>query len=213
MKCIMKKLFPCTAYKVYKLLPFLVRAVNKLTNSVGEVSHIEYKEDNSGIELEVMQECIETIKRVSKSLDMTRLERVAREEESLEEQKTFQEVCEVTEKRRKLALSLIKYRDQLLYFKDNASAEGNEQMVKLLDNLYRETGRFMRENGVEPLEDNTTFHAEYHVITDTEETEQIDLHDRIASTFRAGYRIDGELIRPQEVVVYRYSSSDDDLSD
>jgi molecular chaperone GrpE (heat shock protein) len=103
-----------------------------------------------------------------------------------------------------LALSLIIFRDQLLYFQDNFRDDGNEPAVKMLGTLYKETGRFMGANGIEPLEETGGFDEQKHIAADTKSTSNPELNNAIESTFRPGYRINGELYRPQEVVVYMY---------
>jgi len=109
-------------------------------------------------------------------------------------------------KRRSLISDLIRFRDQLLYFQDEARDNSDEHTLTLLKNLYKETGRFMKENGAEPLENDGEFDISRHVITGTVPTDDKALDDMIESTSRAGYRIDGELYRPQDVVIYTYKS-------
>lgn len=103
------------------------------------------------------------------------------------------------DKRLKLIRSLVKFRDQLLIFKDNTE---DEAAVKLLLNLYRETGRFMSENGIELLNRGGDFSTDYQTVVGTAATEQKELVNTIESTFRDGYIVDGKMLRPQEVVVY-----------
>jgi molecular chaperone GrpE (heat shock protein) len=117
-----------------------------------------------------------------------------------------EEVASKIEKRRGLISDLIKFRDQLLYFQDEAEADNDERTITLLKSLYKETGRFMKENGAEPLEESGEFDVSRHVITATVPTNDKTLDDMIESTSRAGYRIDGELYRPQDVVIYTYKS-------
>lgn len=107
-------------------------------------------------------------------------------------------------KNKKLSLDLIKFRDQLMYFMDEFSENNDETTVKLLTNLCKETGRFMKDNGIEPLEESGTFTTECHVVSSTVNVDSPDLDNTIAKTFRAGYRIDGQLYRPQEVVLNVY---------
>jgi molecular chaperone GrpE (heat shock protein) len=106
--------------------------------------------------------------------------------------------CE-RDKRLRLINSLIKFRDQLLIFRDNTE---DEEEVKLLSNLYRETGRFMMENGIEILYGQGDFSTDNQIVIGTVETEAPELLNTIESTFRDGYIVDGKMLRPQEVVVY-----------
>lgn len=101
--------------------------------------------------------------------------------------------------RLKLIQSLIKFRDQLLLFKDNAEDEG---AAKLLTNLYRESGRILSINGIEVLNSGGVFSPDHHIAVETIVTEQQELINTIESTFRDGYIVEGRLLRPQEVVVY-----------
>jgi molecular chaperone GrpE (heat shock protein) len=103
------------------------------------------------------------------------------------------------DKRVKLIRSLIKFRDQLLIFRDNTE---DEEAVKLLSNLYRETGRFMMENGIEILNGQGDLSTDNQIVVGTVETEDTKLINTIESTFRDGYILDNKMLRPQEVVVY-----------
>jgi molecular chaperone GrpE (heat shock protein) len=104
-----------------------------------------------------------------------------------------------SEKRLKLIHSLIKFRDQLLMFKENAEME---ETSRLLSSLYRETGRFMSQSGIELLNGGGNFSADYQTAVDTVPTDQKELVGTVQSTFRDGYIVDGRMLRPQEVVVY-----------
>lgn len=141
------------------------------------------------------------VKELEKQLEMVQVTQAhmdaSEDKQSLENAKKAVE-CE-RKKRLKLIRSLIKFRDQLLIFKDNAE---DEAAVKLLSNLYRETGRFMSESGVEILNGGGDFSPDYHIVTETVETDSQELVNTIESTFRDGYIVDGKMLRPQEVVVY-----------
>lgn len=104
-----------------------------------------------------------------------------------------------SEKRLKLVKSLVKFRDQLLMFKENAE---NEEVSKLLSSLYRETGRFMEQSGIEVLNKCSNFSTDFQTVVETVATDRKELVNTVQSTFRDGYIVDGRMLRPQEVVVY-----------
>lgn len=126
----------------------------------------------------------------------------AREKVMLEERERAVE--HEVDKRAKLIRSLIKFRDQLMIFRDNAE---DEAASKLLANLYRETGRFMRENGIEILNQGGEFSTDHQTVAGTVETDVLNLVNTIESTFRDGYAVEGKMLRPQEVVVYVQAKS------
>ena len=103
------------------------------------------------------------------------------------------------EKRLKLIQGIIKFRDQLLLFRDNTEDEGT---AKLISNLYREVGRILSSNGVEMLNRGGDFSPDSQVAADTIATDQAELFNKIESTFRDGYIFEGKMLRPQEVIVY-----------
>ncbi len=173
------------------VLAALTDASMKQKHTEGNIEQL--KEEALGLknrvrELEKQLELEQAAKAYSKASE---------DDQSFEEAKKAVE-CEY-EKRLKLIRSLIKFRDQLLIFKDNAE---NEAAVKLLLNLYRETGRFMSGSGVEILNQGGDFSPDYHIVTETVETDRKELVNTIESIFRDGYIVDGKMLRPQEVVVY-----------
>lgn len=98
-----------------------------------------------------------------------------------------------------LIRSLIKFRDQLLLFRENAP---DELTIKLLSGLYQETGRIMAQNGIELLNGDGPFSPDRHTAVDTRPSNDPERIGTIADTFRDGYAIAGEILRPQEVVLY-----------
>ncbi len=145
----------------------------------------------------------EEIKRLQNRIDEleNQLETVKAASASSEDtagKQTLEAVGEV-EKRLKLIQGIIKFRDQLLLFKDNAEEEG---AAKLLSNLYRETGRILSINGVEVLNRAGDFLPDFQIAVDTITTDNGELVNKVESTFRDGYVFEGKMLRPQEVVVY-----------
>lgn len=139
---------------------------------------------------------------------LTQLERRNQELQAIIDEKSVAETssetpsAEISSDYKGLAEGLIKFRDQLLYFKDKFAKDGDAKVVKFMASLYKETGRFMKENGVEPLEETGAFHPERHMVNSTQNTDDPALYNTIAETFRPGYRIGGEPYRPQEVILY-----------
>lgn len=103
-----------------------------------------------------------------------------------------------------LALDIIKLRDQLLV----AKYSSDEKTLKFINSLYKETGRILNTYGIESLEEVGAFNSQYHTIVDTKETDNLELKDKIAESYRPGYRMNGKVIRSQEVVLYAYAEKD-----
>jgi molecular chaperone GrpE (heat shock protein) len=104
---------------------------------------------------------------------------------------------------------MIEFRDQLLYFRDEyAKAEDKavaEATVKLLEMLFKETGRFMKLCGAEIIDEKGKFNSAYQYIVGTVKTDDPELDETIESTFQPGYIIDGIPKRPQRVMIYAYN--------
>ncbi|MDP4089729.1 MAG: nucleotide exchange factor GrpE [Bacillota bacterium] len=99
-----------------------------------------------------------------------------------------------------LILDIIRLRDQLLIARYNC----DENQQRILTSLYEELGRILRVNGVESLESEKIFNKQYHAVVEVKKTDRPELNNTIADTCRPGYRYKGEVIRAQEVILYRY---------
>jgi molecular chaperone GrpE (heat shock protein) len=103
---------------------------------------------------------------------------------------------------------MIEFRDQLLYFRDEYAKKEDkavaEVTVKILEMLFKETGRFMKLCGVEIIDEKGKFNSAYQYIVGTVKTDDPELDETIESTFQPGYIIDGIPKRPQRVMVYVY---------
>lgn len=95
--------------------------------------------------------------------------------------------------------SLMTFRDQMMFFMDNTQ---NEDIIKLLQNLYKESGRIATGNGVELLNSNGPFSTDSQIVKSTVSTEDKALIETVCVTLRDGYKINGKIIRPQEIVLY-----------
>jgi hypothetical protein len=97
---------------------------------------------------------------------------------------------------------LIKLRDWILL----SRAQGDEGAPRVLDGLYRELGKVLEREGVEPLEADGPFDDQRQQVIQTEPTDDPARHDRVCATVRPGYLFHGRLLRPQEVTVYAYAA-------
>jgi len=104
-----------------------------------------------------------------------------------------------------MILGMITMRDHLLmkkrwlesYPSDGADTE------KLIDSQLDETAKLLKELGVEILEDEGVFDSYCHTVVGTKPTSSEEMVDQIAETSRPGYRFCNEMLRSQEVVLYR----------
>jgi molecular chaperone GrpE (heat shock protein) len=144
---------------------------------------------------------IDRVRELENQLEELRSAKTNQEDGSCDEMtdEVKETTCSEDDKRLKLIQSLIKFRDQLLLFKENAETE---EAAKLLTGLYRETGRFMGQNGIEVLNKGGDFTTDYQIAVETAVTDKKELVNTIESTYRDGYIVDGRMLRPQEVVVY-----------
>lgn len=99
---------------------------------------------------------------------------------------------------------IISMRDNLLMKKEWAKDCAAEDInaVKLVDSQLLETAKLLKQLNVEILEDTGAFDSRLHTVVQTLPAQSDEQIDTIAETFRPGYRFNGEVIRPQEVVVF-----------
>jgi len=99
---------------------------------------------------------------------------------------------------------IIAMRDNLLMRKswicDFAPQE--EAAAKLVEGQLRETAKLLERTGVEIMEGTEAFNSQVHTVVETKPAQFPEQVDQIAETFRPGYRFRGEVLRPQEVILY-----------
>lgn len=101
--------------------------------------------------------------------------------------------------------SLIAFRDSIV-LRDGLASDGEKvDGNKLLTSLVKETARVFEKNGVKVLEEKGTFNSSIQKVTDVKDTNEKELQDIVADVFRAGYIFENKMIRPEEVILYRYS--------
>ena len=207
-------------YKKEAVFNFEAEAPNDIMSKLSDqIKKLAADFDNMRIELSCSETELEELKNQTAALkneaaaskketeelkkQLDELKNTQMKNTAIQENKSFelesQLVKNENEKRLKLVKAIIKFRDQLLIFKDNAE---DDKMNKLLANLYRETGRLLSENDVEILNDDGELSTDRHIVTGTVPTDDPGLVNKIESTFRDGYIFDGKMIRPQEIVVY-----------
>jgi molecular chaperone GrpE (heat shock protein) len=93
---------------------------------------------------------------------------------------------------------LIKLRDWVLLAKKNQPQEDNT----VLSAIYQQLGRILAQEGVIVIEDTGLFNCERQQIIATQVTDNPEQDEYICDTVRSGYLFQGQLIRPQEVIVY-----------
>jgi molecular chaperone GrpE (heat shock protein) len=128
---------------------------------------------------------------------------------NITDQEILQEKVDTEEKQiirgpDELALDIIKLRDQLIIAKEYA----DENTKKNLNNIYKEIGRILDNHGIESIDEVGDFNCQYQTIVETRDTDNIDLKDRIAESYKPGYRMNGKIIRAQEIIIYSYSSKE-----
>lgn len=99
---------------------------------------------------------------------------------------------------------IIAMRDRLLLQKSWAKdvGTGEENAVKVIDGQLKETAKCLKKAGVEILESGDVFDSQYQTVVETRTAEMPEQVDRIAETFRPGYRLQDEILRPQEVILF-----------
>lgn len=93
---------------------------------------------------------------------------------------------------------LIKLRDWVLLAKKNQPKGDNT----VLSAIYQQLGRILAQEGVIGIEDTGLFNYERQQIIATQTTDDPEQDEYICDTVRSGYLFQGQLIRPQEVILY-----------
>lgn len=104
-------------------------------------------------------------------------------------------------------LSLISLRDGLLMKEGLAESQGESKLHSALTAILEETANMLEKNQVTILGEMGNFDSSTQTVVDVQGTDDETLHNTIASVFRPGYRFTDEMIRPQEVVLYKYKRS------
>ncbi|MEA2174716.1 MAG: hypothetical protein QOD00_2308 [Blastocatellia bacterium] len=100
------------------------------------------------------------------------------------------------------AKELIKLRDWVLLAKSGEIASP----ASVLEGLYRKLGQLLQKEGLTALEAAGPFDEERQQIIETQPTEDPSQDNVVCDTVRPGYLFNGQLVRPQEVILYTYDN-------
>ena len=136
-----------------------------------------------------MQE--QQLARLEQSLQQLEREKAALRDQMAKEQKSAVQ-------------GIITLRDNLLMKQAWLETAGDspEAAAKLISGQLQETAALLEGMGAEILQDTGAFDSRCHTAVETRPAENADQVGQIAETFRPGYRFRGEVLRPQEVIVY-----------
>jgi molecular chaperone GrpE (heat shock protein) len=101
------------------------------------------------------------------------------------------------------AAELIRLRDWILLEKTAQDAPS-----ALLEGMYLRLGRVLEKEAVTAMEDQGPFDEERHRVIATRPTKDPAQGDLICEMVRPGYFLAGQLLRPQEVIIYTYDQDD-----
>lgn len=121
--------------------------------------------------------------------------------EKFEEEKEIQFLSFVKE--------IILIRDNLTMKEEMLKSEENyreSKAYKLIQLSYHETENILNRIGVSVINQNGPFNNLIQMVSDTTPTDNEELHDTVAKTFREGYRTKDKLIRLQEVILYSFKN-------
>lgn len=111
---------------------------------------------------------------------------------------------QIQREQEKAIWEIITLRDNLLMKKEwlESSSPENATAAKLINGQLQETAKILENMGVEILQDSGMFDSSCHTAVQSRPAPDPEQVDRIAETFRPGYRFRNETLRPQEVIVY-----------
>jgi molecular chaperone GrpE (heat shock protein) len=104
---------------------------------------------------------------------------------------------------------IILIRDNLTMKEEMLKSEENYRESKaytLIQLSYRETENILNRMGISVINQTGPFNNLIQMVSDTTPTDNEDLHDTVARSFREGYRTNDKLIRLQEVILYSFKN-------
>lgn len=97
----------------------------------------------------------------------------------------------------------LKMKEEMLQSEENYT---ESKAYKLIQLSYRETENILNRMGVSVINQTGPFNNLFQMVSDTTPTDNEDLHDTVALTFREGYRSNDKLIRLQEVTLFSFKN-------
>ena len=129
-----------------------------------------------------------------------------RQEEELLQLQTLQPAPQVSTDAGQLAMvqDIIAMRDNLMLRKNwiRNFAPDEKTAAQMVDGQLQETAKLLERAGVEIMEQTGAFDCRLHAAVETRPALNPEQDGQIAETFRPGYRFRGEVLRPQEVILY-----------
>ncbi len=104
-----------------------------------------------------------------------------------------------------LLQALISFRDSIALRDGMAKNVETVDGKKLLASFLKETRALFEKNGVQVIESKGNFDLSIQVVTDVVDTTEPALHDTVSEVFRAGYMTIEGMLRPEEVILFRYT--------
>lgn len=104
-----------------------------------------------------------------------------------------------------IVMSIIAFRDSIIMREGLAEGQSENKLKSLLTSLLKETANILNNSHVSILDEKGKFDSSKHIVIDVQQTEDKELHDMVAQVFRPGYKVEDEMIRPEEVILYAYS--------
>ena len=139
--------------------------------------------------------------------DSEKLKKQQKEDRQLiaEQKRTISELEQSKQTNVNMIQNVILMRDRLLMRRNWLLEKdpSNENAAKLLDVQLQETRKLLEEAGVEILDQKGQFDYTFQTIVDTCPSPTPDHTNKVADTFRPGYRTRKEVLRPQEVILYQ----------
>jgi molecular chaperone GrpE (heat shock protein) len=98
------------------------------------------------------------------------------------------------------ARGLITVRDSVL----QAKVSNQSLDPSMLEGLYLKLGEILKDERITEIDESGRFDYDRQKILQVRTTDDPEQDEHVYSTVRPGYMIEGELLRPQEVIVYSY---------
>jgi molecular chaperone GrpE (heat shock protein) len=109
---------------------------------------------------------------------------------------------------KRIFMEIIEISDKVADIMKVANAEGSkEDLIKHIESLRKQFDQLFINQGIEKIESKSDlFDGQVQEATDTVSTNVKEENQKVVEVLKEGYRFDQKLIRPQKVVVKKYTN-------
>lgn len=195
-----------------------MKALNsQLKKAISRTENLQFEHWTQGENLKELQGEISSLKE-QMTLYQSQIQEMEKQKRQVEEErkKLRSDLAQLIEQQNELRLvkkqhldnimSLISFRDSILMMEGLAESQGEAKLQSAMDSMLKGTANLLEKSQVIILDQMGPFDSSIQTVVDIQETADETLHNTVVSVFRPGYRFNDEMIRPEEVVLYKYKA-------